>query len=169
MRKPRELRQGASYHVIARINREERIFNSTKTKELFMQIVRKAKNKYSFAISNFCIMGNHVHFIIKPLGNENLSKIMQWMLSIFATRFNKRFGYKGHVWYDRFTSKIIRSYHQYIKTFIYIAQNPVRAGIVNHATSYHYNGISLFQKGILDILERPPNVLLKMVWPQIRL
>jgi putative transposase len=112
-------------------------------------------------------MNNHIHIILKPLKRESLSKIMQWILSVFALRYNKHFRLKGHVWYDRFTSKIIHSYRQYITTFIYIARNPVRAKIVDSATEYRYNGVSFLQKGILDIMERPPNYLLRLLWPRI--
>ena len=64
---------------------------------------------------------------------------MQWILSVFAIWFNKKFGLIGHVWYDRFKSKIIRSYRQYLATFLYIANNPVSADIVKKATDYKYN------------------------------
>ncbi len=112
-------------------------------------------------------MGNHFHLICKPLRYGELSRIMQWILSVFAGRFNKHFHYQGHVWYDRFKSKIIKSYIQYVKTFIYIANNPVRAKIAKDAVSFDYNGISFLSKGILDILERPPNNFIKMVWKKI--
>ncbi|MBD3226648.1 MAG: hypothetical protein GF329_00535 [Candidatus Lokiarchaeota archaeon] len=167
MRKPRKLKEGASYHVIARVNRKEMILNTEEIKEMFMEVVRRAKRKYHFEIKNFCIMNNHIHIILKPLKNESLSKIMQWILSVFAIRYNRHFNLVGHVWYDRFTSKIIKSYSQYISTFLYISKNPVRAKIVKHATDFHYNGISFLQKGILDIMERPPNYFLRLIWPNI--
>ncbi len=56
---------------------------------------------------------------------------------------------------------------QYLTTFIYIAMNPVRAKITETATEYEYNGISYLQKGVLDILERPPNRFLHQVWTKI--
>jgi REP element-mobilizing transposase RayT len=164
MRKPRKLKQGASYHVIARANRSEMIFNSPKIKEMFMEVVRRAKGKYRFEVRNFCIMGNHIHLILKPLQDQNLSAIMQWILSVFAMKFNRLFGYIGHVFYDRFKSKIIKSFHQYLTTFVYIAKNPVRANITECATDFAYNGITFLYKGQLDILERPPNPLLRRVW-----
>jgi len=157
MRKPRELVEGASYHVFARANRQEMIFVTAEIKDLFLDTVRKAKRKFRFSINNFCIMGNHFHMIIKPLDSYDLSRIMQWILSMFAREYNKKFGYTGHVWYDRFSSKAIRSFHQFLLTFLYIANNPVKAGIVRAATDYKYNGITYFQKGKLSILERPPN------------
>ncbi len=163
MRKPRKIMQGFSYHIIARINRQEFIFRKTGIKEMFLNIVIRAKQKYQFKIKNFCIMGNHIHFILKPLGNESLSKIMQWLLSVFAIKFNKTFKIIGHVWYDRFRSKLILSYQQYLSTFIYITNNPVRANIVTKAVDYKYNGIRFIQNGIYTIIEKPPEKLLKEV------
>ncbi|RKX77800.1 MAG: transposase [Spirochaetes bacterium] len=168
MRKRRQLKDGATYHVIGRVNRKEFILNSPVFKELLLQVLREAKVKYAFHIKNFCIMGNHFHLILKPLNEQSLSRIMQWILSVFAIRYNKIIESNGHVWYDRFKSKIIRSFMQYIKTFIYIATNPVRSNLVTQAVDFHYNGISYIQKGKLDILERPSNSLLKIVWPIIR-
>ncbi|TFG61870.1 MAG: hypothetical protein E4H36_09395 [Spirochaetales bacterium] len=167
MRRPRELRNHASYHVTARINRQELLLESEKIKKMLLAIVQRAKGKYGFSIKNFCIMGNHIHFIIKPLKKSNLSKIMQWILSVFAMRYNRMFHLTGHVWYDRFSSKIISGIRQYLATFIYIAKNPVESGIVKHATDYVYSGIYCIHKGFLGILDRPPNCILKLVWPKI--
>jgi REP element-mobilizing transposase RayT len=167
MRKPRKLKEGASYHVLSRANRKEMIFSSVEVKELFMETLRRAKRKFQFSIKNFCIMGNHYHMIIKPHGNESLSKIMQWILSVFAIKFNRRFGFTGHVWNDRFMSKIMHSFRQYLTTFIYIALNPVRAQAAERATDYEYNGITFLYKGNLDMLERPPNPVLRRVWVDI--
>lgn len=109
-------------------------------------------------------MGNHYHLIIKPHESESLSRIMQWILSVFALKFNRRFGITGHVWNDRFMSKIIHSFKQYLKTFLYISLNPVRAQVTEKAVDYEYNGITFLYKGNLDILERPPNPFLRSIW-----
>ena len=167
MRKPRKIIHGYSYHVIARINRQEFLFKSPELKELFLTVIKRAKEKYNFSIKNFCIMGNHIHIIIKPLKGESLSKIMQWILSVFAIIFNKKFNLIGHVWYDRFKSKVILSFQQYLRTFIYIANNPVRANIVIHAVDYQYNGICFIQAGILDIVEKPSDFVLKKIMKEI--
>lgn len=169
MRKPRELVNGASYHVVARANRKEMIFLTPGIKEMFLHQVKIAQKRYQFTIKNFCIMGNHFHFIIKPLKDENLSDIMQWILSVFARNYNRRQNLVGHVWYDRFRSKVIRSFHQYLLTFLYISNNPVRAGISKRAIDYEYNGISFLKNGYISILERPPNAFLNIIWTQLRI
>ncbi|MDA3937983.1 MAG: hypothetical protein PF693_01560 [Spirochaetia bacterium] len=56
MRKPREIYIGAEYHVTARINRGEFILESDEVKDLFLDIVKRAKIKYSFKLRSFVVM-----------------------------------------------------------------------------------------------------------------
>ena len=163
MRKPRRLINNGMYHVVARANRREFILHSDEMKSLFLDIVRRAKRRFRFNIRNFCIMSNHFHFMITPGQGESLSKIMQWILSVFAIRFNKRLGWYGHVWYDRFKSKIIDGLRDYLHTFLYIAENPIRAGIVNYPWEHAYNGVKFMRNLEFDILEKPSPVLKLMV------
>ena len=155
MRKNRELRKGAKYHVSAKINRNEHIFEPDQIKNLFMEIVKRSKKKYNYSIENFVIMNNHIHFIIKPHENESLSKIMQWILSVFARYYNKIHNLVGHVWRGRFWSKIIDDIKQFIDTFNYISDNPVKADMVKNAQDYIYGGLYYILKGIFDIVDRP--------------
>lgn len=166
MRRLRQLTDGARYHVIARANRGELILNSAEIKQLFLDVIKRAKGKYRFSIINFCIMGSHVHLIIQPQGKENLSRIMQWILSVFAIHFNKRFKYLGHVWYDRFKSFILWSLGQFLRTFLYIAENPVKAGLAGSAECYRFNGVWFIKRGLFEIIE-PPDIILKINLPAL--
>lgn len=167
MRKRRALQDGASYHVYGRINRQEYLLQEAFIKEMFMVIIRRAKKKYSFQIGNYCIMDNHFHFILKPLKGESLSVIMRWILGVFAQKYNRTFDIHGHVWYDRFKSKIIIDFRQYLHAFVYISNNPVKAGIAASPGEYPYGGVFYLQKGIADILERPPNRVLRIFWAEL--
>lgn len=106
-------------------------------------------------------MDNHIHLLIKPGKGENLSKIMQWILSVFAKRYNKHFNLKGHVWYDRFKSKIIESFQQLISTFEYICNNPVKAEMVESAEEYLYGALWFIRHRLFDLVE-PPDLSIKM-------
>lgn len=125
---------------------------------MFLKTLERAKKKYNFKMRNFCIMGNHVHMMITPGDGESLSRIMQWILSVFAIHFNKIFGINGHVWHDRFRSTVVETLRQALHTFLYIAQNPVKAGIVDNCFDYTYNGVLFLQENNYRILE-PPDAL----------
>jgi len=156
MRKIRQLKKNAFYHVTARANRQEFIFEQDNIKEMFLDILTAAKKRFNFKIKNFCIMSNHIHLIIKPLYKDDLSKIMQWILSIFAIRFNSFYNYHGHVWYDRFKSSIIETFSYYKTVFEYINNNPVKAGMVEKPEDYYYCGITYLKNKVYEIIDPPP-------------
>ncbi len=161
MRKTRKIQAGATYHVIARVNRKELILNSIEIKELFLSVVKQAKKRHRFSMKNFCIMGNHVHLMLQPLADESLSRLMQWILSVFAIRYNRRFKLVGHVWYDRFKSHVLASLRRFLDAFVYIAENPVKAGIVSHVDEYAWSGNTHIKLGIRDIVE-PADIICKL-------
>jgi len=152
MRRNRELREGAEYHVTARINRGEKIFLAREDRELFMSVLKRAKKKFHFALKNFCIMGNHIHLLIKPEPGESLSKIMQWLLSVFAQLWNKKHDLSGHLWGDRFFSRIILGILDFLKVFLYIDNNPVLAGMVQQPDQWMYGGLWHHKRGLSDIV-----------------
>ena len=153
MRRPRILREGATYHVTAKINRGEHLFEPDEIKNLFMDVVKRAKKKYKFSIKNFVIMDNHIHFLIEP--KDNLSRIMQWILSVFAVYYNKMHKLTGHCWNFRFWSKIIDNIRQLFDTFSYISDNPVKSEIVKSAEEYRYGGFYHIIKSNFEIVDKP--------------
>jgi putative transposase len=155
MRKPRILQIGATYHVSAKINRCEHVFETDDIKNLFLDVVKRAKKKYKFSLKNFVIMGNHIHFIIEPKENENLSRIMQWILSVFSMHYNRMHNLMGHTWRSRFWSRIIDDINQLLITFKYICENPVKAEMVKNAEEYKFGGLYHILKCIFDIVDKP--------------
>ncbi len=159
MRNTRILVNNGTYHVTARANRQEFIFEPDCIKEIFINVIKAAKKKYSFRIENFSIMSNHVHLMIKPLERSSLSKIMQWILSNFAIRFNKFYGIHGHVWYDRFKSKVVKTIQHYFAVHEYINNNPVKAGMVLNPEDYLYCGITFLKNKVFEVID-PPDIFL---------
>ena len=151
------LLEGAEYHVTARINRGEMIFLAQENRELFMETLKRAKKKFKFVLKNFCIMGNHLHLLIKPGPGVSLSKIMQWLLGVFAQLWNKKHGLSGHLWGDRFFSRIILGILDFVRVFLYIDNNPVVAGLVERAEQWVHGGLWHRKMGLTDItsLEDP--------------
>ena len=153
MRSPRYLEEGARYHVTIRANRQEMIFKTDLVKEMFIEILYRAKEKYSFLLQNFCIMGNHVHLIIQPIAGACLSRIMQWIAGVFAMNYNREFGLTGHVWGERFFSRIIRNLAHFLMTMKYVDQNPVKAKLVAEPIEWVYSGSWHEENGISDLID----------------
>lgn len=153
MRKPRRLVPGAEYHVIARVNRSEFILETPAVKEMMMTVLSQAKERYGFRLANYCVMSNHLHLIIAPADGSSLSRIMQWVLSVFAIRYNRRYGLRGHVWYDRFHSNVIAGLRRWLETFDYIGDNPVKAGVSRRAGDYPWSGLRELRTRVFRLLD----------------
>lgn len=122
-------------------------------KDLFLRVLARARARYRFRVENFCVLGNHIHLIIRPVGGESLSRIMQWILSVFAMAFNRQHGYTGHVWGSRFFSRIMANFQQFAKVFEYIDKNPVVANRVETANDWFYGGLWHHRHGVRGIVE----------------
>lgn len=140
MRKPRKLIDGAWYHVTVRSNHREMLLDRCEIRDLFLHFVCRAKKRYRFSLANFCVMGNHVHLQIQPGKGESLSAIMRWILGNFARAYNKRRGWTGHFWGDRYHSRILDGFRQAAIAFGYIDDNPVKAGLVAVACLWRHGG-----------------------------
>lgn len=165
MRKPRILRDGALYHVTFRANRKELILEPHHMKNLFVDVLRRAKGKYNFQLDNFCIMGNHVHLMLRPKGSTNLSRLMQWILSVFAMAYNRIHGLTGHVWGCRFYSRIINGLMDFLQIFSYVDNNPVESHLILNKRDWRFGGIWHHRAGIIDVCGYPRR-LLSLICPE---
>jgi putative transposase len=98
-------------------------------------------------------MDNHIHFLIKPGENASLSKIMQWIKGNFAKWWNKTHDTKGHLWGERFFSRIIRDEQDFVKTSEYIDNNPVKAKLVKEAKDWRFGGLFHRIRGIIGLVD----------------
>jgi putative transposase len=102
-------------------------------------------------------MGNHIHFILAPGKNASLSRIMQWINSVFAKTYNRKMGISGRLWKERYFSKIIETAKQFVRTFEYIVKNPLAAKLVKYARDYRHSGLYHYLhkiEGIIDLRGR---------------
>lgn len=157
------LQTGARYHVVARAHGKAMIMAEKKMKYMFEETIARARLKYKFRVENFCIMGNHFHLLIQPAKGENLSRIMQWILSVFAVRYNKVHGRCNAVWGGRFFSKIISGLQEVLHTMDYIDDNPVMANLSYERDQWRFGGLWHARHGWRHICDRLDHWLLLFV------
>lgn len=149
----RELVEYGSYHVGGKICRGNDFLSDVEIKNLYLSVLEECKKKkHKFDIFNLCVMDNHIHFIIRPAKGENLSKIMQWINSVFAMRYNKITGGFGPVWNGRFWSRVIRNIIEFLIVYEYISVNPVKAGLCESPDEYRFGGMYFLKHNIRDIV-----------------
>ena len=140
MRKKRMFIDGAFYHVTSRTNDKIRVFEKKLGQKIMLITLQNAKDKFGFKLTNFCIMPTHIHLLIKPKEEANLSQIMQWIKTTSAKRWNFTSGSSDHMWGDRYFAKAIANQHYYDYVINYIDKNPVRAGYVAEPEQWKASG-----------------------------
>lgn len=76
----------------------------------------------------YCLMPNHVHLLVDAT-HEQLSAAMRHVNGVYAQRFNREHGYRGHLLQGRFKAKPIADEGHLAEAVRYIVMNPVRAGL----------------------------------------
>jgi putative transposase len=138
---PREARTKSKtgiYHIIWRGANRQEIFHDDTDWIQFLDILKKYKIKYQLVIYAWCLMGNHVHLLIKE-GAEDISITMKRIGISYAKYYNWRYITTGHLFQDRFKSENVETITYLLRVVRYIHQNPVKAGIVKHAEEWKWS------------------------------
>lgn len=104
MRKLRQLKENAFYHISNRFHKLIQIIMNPRIKKMLLDIIKSANKKFDFTIKNICILDTHFHMEIRPNKNENLSEIMKYIKQKFTQWINRTFNLEGSAWKDRFFS-----------------------------------------------------------------
>ena len=156
MRKKREFVDGAAYHVVSRTNDKIRVFERNLGKKIMLLVLEDAKEKYGFRLHNFCIMPNHIHLLVTPADGTNLSRIMQWIKTHSAKRWNCIHGSSDHLWGDRYFARAVKDLREFFIIYNYIDQNPVKAGLALASSDWKPSGAFQIAKNISGLVDFLP-------------
>jgi REP element-mobilizing transposase RayT len=122
----------AVYHAISRGNNRGRIvWDHHDCASLTGELARVA-TKYGWEVLAWCLMTTHYHVVLRvPRGG--LSAGFQQLNGNHARRTNRRYGRVGHLFENRFFSDVIAGAAHLVASVLYVARNPVRAGICSEA------------------------------------
>jgi REP element-mobilizing transposase RayT len=107
MRKLRLLRQGVWYEIRTQINNREPLFRWSKVRALFNRVLYETELRFVFEIRHLRLQDDWLTFYIKPQDGLQLPAIMKWLKQTFAQRYNRETGRTGHIWGDRYWSRIL--------------------------------------------------------------
>ena len=101
-----------------------------------MEEVLQHLNQAHYRLGTWCVMPNHVHVVVAPLEDRQLSKIVQAWKSVSSRRINQALGTSGKFWQEECFDHLIRSPSEHERFDRYIVDNPSKAGLVDwHSVS----------------------------------
>lgn len=138
---PRQARlvwPGKLHHVTQRGNYRQNIFYEDQDRIIYLKYIDENAKKYGVKIYAFCLMDNHVHFIVKPDENDSLARAFRVTHQKYSLYINKRLNEYGHRWQSRYYSCVLMGSH-IAKAIRYVENNPVRARMVEMPWNYPWS------------------------------
>ena len=140
------------YHVMMRGVNRQAIFENDGDRLHFMSVLKECKEISGFRLHAFCLMPNHLHFLIEPAG-EPLDLVFRRIGIRYAVWYNRKHQRAGHLFQDRFRSENVENDLYYMTVLRYILQNPMKAGLEPHLGTYRWSSYPAYAKGTGSITD----------------
>jgi len=98
--------------------------------------------RHGWAVGRYVVMPDHVHFFVMPLMDEPkplsvaLGKWKEWT----AKRILSALGEHAPLWQPEFFDHVMRSQESQDAKWLYVFENPVRAGLMKRAEDWPFAG-----------------------------
>jgi putative transposase len=141
-RKPRAEVEAGLFHVFARGNNKQLIYRDDHDRGTYLRLLQGTVRHFRWRFLAYCLMDNHVHLLLETR-EANLGAGMRRLHGSYAQCFNFRHGTSGHLFQGRYGSVRIKTDEQLWTVVIYIAMNPVEAGLCRHADDWPWSSHSM--------------------------
>lgn len=125
-------------HVTQRGNYRQNIFEEDCDKEFYLKSFFHYRKENKVKLYAWCLMDNHVHFILEPVDKDGLAKLFKSLNTRYSMYFNRKLKRKGRLFDDRFFSCLLDEIHFY-EAIRYVELNPYKAKMENDFGSYYWN------------------------------
>ena len=142
---------GLAYHLTHRGNRGADVFFTPGDREVYQSWLGEYADAYGLEVWAYCLMTNHVHLLAVARERDSLAMAIGRTHMRFARWVNRRQGWRGHLWGNRFFSTPLDEPHLW-QAVRYVELNPVRAGIVRRAEEYPWSSARAHCLGSADPL-----------------
>jgi putative transposase len=105
------------------------------------------RDRHGWAVGRYVVMPDHVHFFVTPvlIGAKPLSGALGKWKEWSAKRILKSTASIAPLWQPEFFDHVLRSAESQSEKWLYMRENPVRAGLVTRADDWPYAGAMDFE------------------------
>ena len=151
-RGPRVDAPSAVQHVTARGIDKQPIFIDDADCTEFVERLARVVNAGELRVFAWALVWNHLHLLVET--GSSLARAMQSLLTGYAMYFNRRHARVGHVFQNRYYSRLCTSEGYFRRLVQYVHLNPLGAGIVSSLSEldrYPFSGHS----AVMGLRRRP--------------
>ncbi len=129
---------GVPLHITQRGIRRFDVFRDEADRHTYIKVLGESCRSFDLQISAYCLMSNHIHLVAIPGRPDSLWRTLHRCHGLYATRFNMKYGFTGHLWQARPFSCALDEAH-FWTAIRYVECNPVRARMVNRPEDYPWS------------------------------
>jgi putative transposase len=129
---------GALYHVTSRGDGREPVYLRDEDRELWLEVLARACERFNWRVHAYCQMGNHYHLLVET-PDGNLARGMRQLNGVYTQRFNQAHERVGHVFQGRYKAILVQKDAYLLELSRYVALNPVRARMVREAGDWPWS------------------------------
>jgi putative transposase len=131
-------------HVINRSAHKGRLFERSNDYRDFLRILREGLDRYPVRIVAYCLMSNHWHLVVAPVGSAVLSRLMHWVTTTHAVRFRKKRSARGlgPVYQGRFKSHPVDGLGHLLDVIRWVERNALAANLVSSAEDWPWGSLA---------------------------
>jgi len=146
---------GVPHHVTQRGNNRQRVFFTDDDRRFYLNLLKENAERFSLAVSAYCLMPNHVHLVVTPAAADSLAKAVGRTDFGYTQYLNRSHRRSGHLWQSRFFSCPLEDSHLW-RAIRYVERNPLRAGLVRAASRFEWSSAGAHvgeadETGLLDL------------------
>jgi putative transposase len=127
-----------TFFVSTKTSMGRAVLQSERNATLLIDVLRSYVAARKFQLHDFVVMPDHLHLLITVRGAMTIEKAMQFIKGGFSFRLRKELGYLGEVCQRGFSEVRVYDGQSFSRYREYIAQNPVKAGLVDSPEKYPY-------------------------------
>jgi putative transposase len=132
------LRPARTFFVTTKTSMGKSLFQTERNAFLLVDILRSLVKERAFELHDFVIMPDHLHMLLTMHEATTVEKAMQLIKGRFSFQLKKDLGFSGEVWQRGFSEVQVMNRTSFEAHRKYIAENPVKAGLVDSADEYRF-------------------------------
>jgi putative transposase len=163
-RPPRQIFANECYHVLNRANRRAEVFHEPADYAAFIHLTAKAQLRIDMPVLAACLMPNHVHLVVRPKGDGDIIRWMQWLFTTHARHYHEKYGTTGHVWQGRYKHFPVQGDHHLLSLMRYVERNALRAMLASRAEEWRWGSLYWREHRQAAVTLTEPPVPLPKAW-----
>lgn len=120
-------------------NNREACFIEEENYQYYLELWEEVSRKKGVAVHAYCLMTNHILFLVTPQEKTSISETMRIVGSRYAQYINKKYKRTGTLWEGRHSSSLVQAERYLMACYRYIELNPVRANMVRRPEEYRWS------------------------------